>query len=197
MKWRPAGVGLVLDAAVFEARTVNEIGVQATEGGRSIFQNVGRTQRQGVEIDLRWRISPTLKTQLAATWLDATYTESRASSITVGNRIPGTVRESAFAELAWQPTARAEYAIEGSARSSVAVNDSNSVLAPGYGLLALRAQWRLNLGVGRLDILARIDNLADRRVVGSVIVNESTSRRFFEPAPGRTGLLSARWSAPF
>jgi iron complex outermembrane receptor protein len=196
MKWRPAGVGLALDAAVFEARTDNEIGVQATAGGRSTFQNVGRTQRQGVEIDLRWRISPTLKTQLAATWLDATYTESRASSITVGNRIPGTVRESAFAELAWQPTARTEYAIEGSARSSVAVNDSNSVLAPGYGLLALRAQWRLNLGVGRLDILARIDNLADRRVVGSVIVNESTGR-FFEPAPGRTGLLSARWSAPF
>ena len=62
--------------------------------------------------------------------------------------------------------------------------------------MALRAQWRLNLGAGRLDVLARVDNLADRRVAGSVIVNEG-SARFFEPAPGRSGLLSARWSALF
>ena len=44
---------------------------------------------------------------------------------------------------------------------------------------------------------ARIaENLADRRVVGSVIVNEGNSR-FFEPAPGRGWLLSVRYSAPF
>jgi iron complex outermembrane receptor protein len=63
-------------------------------------------------------------------------------------------------------------------------------------LLALRAQWRLNLGAGRLDLLARLDNLTDRRVAGSVIVNEGNAR-FFEPAPGRSSLVSARWSAPF
>jgi hypothetical protein len=33
-------------------------------------------------------------------------------------------------------------------------------------------------------------------VAGSVIVNEGNAR-FFEPTPGRSGLLSARWSAPF
>jgi hypothetical protein len=33
-------------------------------------------------------------------------------------------------------------------------------------------------------------------VAGSVIVNEGNAR-FFEPAPGRSGLISARWSAPF
>jgi iron complex outermembrane receptor protein len=32
---------------------------------------------------------------------------------------------------------------------------------------------------------ARIDNLANRSYVGSVIVNETNSR-FFEPEPGRT-----------
>jgi iron complex outermembrane receptor protein len=34
----------------------------------------------------------------------------------------------------------------------------------------------------------RVDNLADRNYVGSVIVNEG-NRRFFEPAPGRTWLV--------
>ncbi|MDO9460421.1 MAG: hypothetical protein Q7N95_09950, partial [Alphaproteobacteria bacterium] len=60
----------------------------------------------------------------------------------------------------------------------------------------LRARWQVAAGPGRLDLLARLDNLADRRVAGSVIVNEGNSR-FFEPAPGRSALLSARWSMPF
>jgi iron complex outermembrane receptor protein len=45
-----------------------------------------------------------------------------------------------------------------------------------------------------VELLLRVDNLADRRVAGSVIVNEANGR-FFEPSPGRSVLLSARWSA--
>jgi iron complex outermembrane recepter protein len=48
------------------------------------------------------------------------------------------------------------------------------------------------VGAGRLELLARIDNLADRRYVGSVIVGESNGR-FFEPALGRTWLVGATW----
>lgn len=35
--------------------------------------------------------------------------------------------------------------------------------------------------IDRLELGARVDNLADRHVVGSVIVNESNGR-YFEPA---------------
>lgn len=42
----------------------------------------------------------------------------------------------------------------------------------------------------------RVDNLFDKRYVGSVIVNEGNSR-FFEPAPGRTWLASLSLSASF
>jgi iron complex outermembrane receptor protein len=48
----------------------------------------------------------------------------------------------------------------------------------------------------RLELLARIDNLADRRHVGSVIVNDANGR-FYEPAPPRNALLSLRWSRPW
>ena len=77
-----------------------------------------------------------------------------------------------------------------------AVNDINSDFAAGYGLLGLRALWRLDLGPGQLELLGRVDNLADRRVAGSVIVNEA-NQRFFEPAAGRNFLVSARWSQRF
>jgi iron complex outermembrane recepter protein len=57
---------------------------------------------------------------------------------------------------------------------------------------ALRALHTVPLGAGRLELLARIDNLGDRRYAGSVIVGDANGR-FFEPAPGRTWLLGATW----
>ena len=76
------------------------------------------------------------------------------------------------------------------------MNDVNSDFASGFGLVALRARWSVSLPVGQLDWLARGENLADRKVAGSVIVNEGNGR-FFEPASRRGGLLSVRYSAPF
>ncbi|HBT2326698.1 TPA: hypothetical protein ACIHY8_004998, partial [Salmonella enterica subsp. enterica serovar Typhimurium] len=35
-----------------------------------------------------------------------------------------------------------------------------------------------------VDLYTRVDNLFDKRYVGSVIVNESNGR-YYEPAPGR------------
>lgn len=207
LKWRPVDTGLALDLAVFEARTEDEIGIATNRGGRSTFRNVGRTQRQGAEIDLRWRITPQWRAQMALTALEATYVDgffvcrslpclNPDLPVPAGNRIAGTLARSGFAEVAWQPRPAVEIGLELKGQGRLPVNDVNSDFASGFGLLALRAQWRLNLGAGRLDLLARIDNLADRRVAGSVIVNEGNSR-FFEPAPGRSGLVSARWSAAF
>jgi iron complex outermembrane receptor protein len=76
------------------------------------------------------------------------------------------------------------------------VNDVNSDFAPGFGLLSLRARTRVTFGSGWLELLARVENLANRSVAASVIVNEGNAR-FFEPAPGRSLLLSARWSQRF
>lgn len=207
VKWRPAGGAVALDAAVFEARTDDEIGIATNRGGRLTFRNVGRTQRQGGEVDVRWRIAPQWRAQVALTALEATYVDGffvcrrlpcRSPDLPVpaGNRIAGTLARSGFAEVGWQPSPAFEIGLELKGQGRLPVNDVNGDFAAGFGLLALRAQWRLNLGAGRLDLLARVDNLADRRVAGSVIVNEGNSR-FFEPAPGRSGLISARWSAPF
>jgi iron complex outermembrane receptor protein len=206
LKWRDAALGLALDAAIFQAETRDEIAVQTNAGGRSTFQNVGRTQRRGVELDLRWRITPGWRMQLAATVLDATYRDSflacagvpcAAPTVPVpaGKRIAGTLPHSAFAEVVWAP-APLELGIELRGQGRQPVNDSNSDFAAGHGLLALRALWRLEVGTGRLELLGRIDNAADRHVAGSVIVGES-NQRHFEPAAGRSGLLSVRWVRGF
>ena len=204
VKWRADGGRASVDAALFQATTQDEIGVQTNSGGRSTFANVGRTKRQGFEIDARWQPGTRWRAALALTWLDATYTDGFLSCagvpctaptvpVAAGNRIAGTVPKSAFAELAWRLAAATELGLEARAQGRIAVNDLNGDFAAGHGLLALRLQHRLPLGPGRLELLVRLDNLADRRVAGSVIVNEG-NQRFFEPAPGRTALLSARYA---
>ena len=206
-KWREPALGVSLDAAVFRANTQDEIVVQTNTSGRSTFQNVGRTQRQGVEIGGGWQISRTVRAQLALTWLHATFEDdflSCASTpctaptlrIPAGNRIPGTIAKSGFAELAWQPQAATTLALEVRGQGSMAVNDLNSDASGRVVLLGLRASQSVPLPVGRLELLARIDNLTDRRYAGTVIVNEGNGR-FFEPGAPRTALLSVRWRVGF
>jgi iron complex outermembrane receptor protein len=207
-KWR-LGQALSLDAAVFDARTDNEIGVQSNSGGRSTFRNVGRTQRRGAELAVQWQGQGALqawRSTVSATLLKATYVDGFVTcagvpcttptlAIPAGNRIAGTVPRSAFAELVWAPAA-VELGLEMRAQGRQPVNDANGDFAGGYALLSARALWRTPLLGGQLEALARLDNLADRRVAGSVIVNEG-NQRFFEPAAGRSALLSLRWRQRF
>jgi len=51
------------------------------------------------------------------------------------------------------------------------------------------------VGQGSLTAYARVDNLTDKRYVGSVIVNQAASR-FYEPAPGRNWTLGLRMVLP-
>jgi predicted secreted protein len=110
-KWRGAQAGL--DLTLFETRVTDEIGVATNAGGRSSFQNVGRTLRRGVELAARWQPSASWHAAVAATWLDATYRDdfktcgpppcsTPAVLVPAGNRVAGTQRASAFAELVWQ-----------------------------------------------------------------------------------------------
>ena len=59
---------------------------------------------------------------------------------------------------------------------------------PGYWVANLRAGFEQETKRWRFSEFARLDNLANRAYVGSVIVNETNSR-FFEPAPGRTAYV--------
>ena len=195
------------DAAIFDAQTSDEIGIASNRGGRSTFRNVGRTQRRGAELALSARLGTSLHALLSATVLNATYKDGYAVCaalpcitptlpVPAGNRIAGTLAKSGYAELAWLPFTAFELALEVRGQGRLPVNDVNSDFAAGFGLLALRARWTVALPVGQLEVLVRGENLADRKVAGSVIVNEGNGR-FFEPAPGRGGLISLRYSAPF
>jgi iron complex outermembrane recepter protein len=205
---------LNLDATLFQAKTKNEIGVLTNFGGRSSFQNVGRTQRKGLELGVGWQVFKSLRWQLALTALNATYSDNFLTcagtpcttptlAVPSGNRIAGTVAKSAFSELAWQPWAGqpTTFAVEVRGQGGTPVNDVNSDFAGGFIEANLRAShtWLLGENAGakrKLELLARVDNVSNKSHVGSVIVNDGNAR-FFEPAAPRNALLSLRYSAGF
>jgi iron complex outermembrane receptor protein len=85
-----------------------------------------------------------------------------------------------------------EFAVEWQAAGPTVVNDVNSDRAGGYGIVNLRWLHAEPLGEGlRLEVLARIDNLANRKYAGSVIVNDANGR-YFETGAPLTGLLGLR-----
>lgn len=207
-KWRSAGVAL--DFALFDIRTSDEIGIAFNQGGRASYQNVGHTKRYGAELAGSWRIGPSWRTLASVSVLQATYEDNfytcsgipcttPNTRVPAGNRIAGTQRTGGYAELAWTPfwSSGAETALEWRAQGSTAVNDSNSDFAAGWGIVNLRYRHRLALSAqDQLELLARIDNVADRRYVGSVIVGDANGR-FFEPAMGRNALVSLRYQRKF
>lgn len=194
------GEDWALNAAWFRARTADEIAVLSNAGGRSTFQNVGSTRREGIEAALSGRWQGGWSTYAAATWLDAVYRDgfltctaapctTPNTPIAAGNRIPGIPRASLYAELAW---AHRPWGLETAAEfrrvGKLYVDDRNTDAAPASNVFNLRVSLAQKTGRWSLREFLRVDNLGNRDYVGSVIVNEGNSR-FFEPAPGRTWLV--------
>src|SRR6478609_7885855 len=102
-----------VNAALFQARTSDEIVVLSNAGGRSTFQNAGDTERRGIEASLDGKLGKEWSLLAVGSVLDATYSSgfltcvaapctSPNTQVAAGSRIPGIPRSSAFVELAWK-----------------------------------------------------------------------------------------------
>ncbi|HRO37132.1 TonB-dependent receptor [Thauera sp.] len=178
-----------INAALFRIETDDEIVVSASEEGRTSYQNAGRTLRQGIELAAHAELTRTLTARASLTWMQAEYDEaftSRGTTVAAGNRIPGVPRIAAFAELAWQATPGVTFAGEVLHRGEVEVSDlNNDRAAPAYTLFNLRLSAEQRQGPWTFGQLLRLDNVLDRKYVGSVIVSDS-NKRYYEPGPERS-----------
>lgn len=182
--------GGLLTAAVFHTRTDDEIVSAGSSGGRTSYQNAGRTRRDGAELGWSGAFGRHWRTQFAYTWLNARYADDTPGGdtpggIRAGNKIPGIARQAAFASLAWAPPQGWQASVEGRYLSKIYVNDANDQDAPAYFVAAASVGYVKTLGAWELNAYARVDNLFDKRYAGSVIVNESNGR-YYEPAAGRS-----------
>jgi iron complex outermembrane receptor protein len=200
-KWQ-AHDDLRVELALFRADSRDELAVASNAGGRSTYRNVGRSRRQGAELSLDGELGDGWRLRLGMTWLQARFRSGFLACagtpclvpelpVPAGTRIPGvpdrygSLRLERGGALGW----RGGLEIDGV--GAVPVDDRNSAAAPGYLRTGVDLGYGLALGDARLHLVARVDNLFDRRIVGSVIVNEGNGR-YYEPAPGRSLGASVR-----
>jgi iron complex outermembrane recepter protein len=201
-KWQISQV-LEFDAAAFRSDTRNELAVETSESGRTTYQNVGNARRQGVEFSLAGQLGHDWQLSAAFTHLQARFRSAFFTCLTTpcpkptmpvaaGTRIPGvpdnygSLRLQHGADLGWRE------GVDLTGLGPVTVNDTGTQQAAGYGLIGVDTSYTFALTENaQLQLSARVDNLANRRYIGSVIVDDSNGR-YFEPGPDRTWMLGAR-----
>src|SRR6266478_6588802 len=196
--------------AAFYIKTVDELAVLQNSGGRTVSQNIGETNRRGMElaVDANW--TGGFSGQLAYTYLRAVVGQAYATciaapcnplahpggplpanykTVNAGSHLPAVPMNSLYAGLTWSYAPLGfSTTLETQGRARIYVDDRNSDAAAGFWVANLRAGFEQETRHWRFSEFARLDNLAGRAYVGSVIVNETNSR-FFEPAPGRTAYI--------
>ena len=206
LKWRPDPLTR-LDASVFHVETQNDIVPYYLSTSSSAWQNAN-TQRIGAELAGLTILEKQWAVRAALTLIDASYRETintvRATTtalvpVNAGNTMPGVPKTRAFLEAAWRSvgwTERpkgnfSEGGLEFTAVGDMQANSANTEKASSYELLSARLATHFTKDSQTLSLYARIDNLLDKRYVGSVVADQAFLR-FYEPGAPRQWLLGAK-----
>jgi iron complex outermembrane recepter protein len=199
-KWRQGA--LRAELAVFQSDSDDELAVATSVGGRTTYQNIGSSRRRGGELSVDWQFAEALGLAFAYSHVDARFTSgflgcsARCAApdtpVPAGTRIPGVPRDTAWLALQWQGADGWRAAADVAYSGEVTVNDFGTERAPSHALLGAELGRDWTLASGELRTFLRVDNLADRDHVGSVIVNDGNGR-FYEPGLGRSWVLGLQW----
>ena len=189
-----------VNAALYRANSRDEIAVAAAANGRTTYQNIGKSRREGAEASLSAHLRDDLDLDFAYTLVNATFRSpfqscgtSGCTTIPAGSRIPGVPKTDLYSSLRWRFAPDWSADINGNYVSSVPVDDGDTDSASPYFVLGIGADWTRDVAAGTWHCFARIDNALDRTYAGSVIVNDGNGR-YFEPAPDRTFMVGVQWT---
>jgi len=200
-----AGVKAFLDdntkvnATVFQVDTKNEIIVNSTVSGRTTYQNGKSTKRTGAELSIDALLPMNFTAYASYTLLEAKFNEDFSATVLKGNRIPGTYKNQAFAELAWSyPAWGFQTAINVVNSSAVEVDDANTAgtAAAGYTVFNLRSSLNQKSGPWNITEYVTLNNLTDVKYIGSIKVNDSNARSY-EPAAPFNWIVGAKAAYKF
>jgi len=190
---RGAWARISWSAAAFMGRVSDGI-VQFQEvGGRAFFRNAGRLHQDGAELGLSGVPVPRLRVTAAYTYARHRFARYEVSddpgaAPLDGNQVPGVPAHFLRLALLAEPWTGATLDMEHALASALYADDANAIRVSGWGsgVTGVRLTWSFAAGGALLVPQAGINNLFDRKYVGSVTANGAFGR-VFEPAPGRNG----------
>lgn len=178
--------------AAFTSR-VHDALIQAKEtDGRAFYQNAGKVRNRGIEAGLGVTPWPWLELRGAYSFAHYQFSEYRipngATTDTLdGKRLAGVPRHFLRSTLTLSRgpiTAEAEELLS----SKVFADDRNTQPVGAWAVSSVRLSARWQWAGLQLEPFGAINNLFDKRYVGSVNLN-GTFGRILEPAPGRNGYV--------
>jgi iron complex outermembrane receptor protein len=199
-KWM-ADDSTIINAALFRIDTDDEIVVDTSMGGRTVYTNAKESERKGLELSVDSQFANGFSAYVAYTYLDAEFTKdfrSGGNIVAAGTDIPGVYRHTMFGELAWkhEPSGFST-AIEGRAFSKSYVSfDSNDGNANGYAIASWRAGFNQHIGKWKFNEFLRVENLFDKEYIGSIRIGDSNGN-YYEAAPTRNWLIGLNASYQF
>ena len=166
-----------------------------TSPGRRFFRNAGSARYRGVELAAGTALLRGLDFRATWTYSDFRYrhyafTAGGTTRVLDGRRLPGIPQQTLRLALSARPRAlRGGWGeIETQYASRYAVDDTLSRQTSPWWVTNLRVGWE---GAGPSTHVApfvAVQNLFNRKYVGSVVVNAAAGR-YYEPAPGRNVYL--------
>ncbi len=159
--------------------------------GRRFFRNAGSTRHRGVELAAGAAVMRGLDFRVTWTYSDFRYrhyafTARDTTFVLDGRRLPGIPQQALRLALSARPRVlRGGWGeIETQYASRYAVDDTLSRQTSPWWVTNLRVGWE-GAGAGtHVAPFVAVQNLFNRKYVGSVVVNAAAGR-YYEPAPGR------------
>jgi iron complex outermembrane receptor protein len=180
--------GISYSVALFLGRVTDAI-VQGPEvGGRAFFRNAGKTHNDGAEVGLTATPTAGLTLRGAYTYARYRFAEYQLADGTSlnGNRLPGVPEH--FWRFGLRTSLPSDLYLDAdhTISSSLLADDANTIWVDAWsaGVTNLRFGWDGQAGSVQLAPFLGVNNLWDRRYVGSVTLN-GIGGRVFEPAPRR------------
>jgi iron complex outermembrane receptor protein len=179
---------MTYSVALFLGRVTDAIVQEEEVGGRAFFRNAQRTHNDGAEFGLSVAPLSGLTLNGAYTYARYRFVEEPEGSGLDGNRLPGVPEH--FWRFGFRGSLEnglyldADHTLSSSITSDDANTPEGVVDSWGAGVTNLRAGWQGEVGAMQLAPFIGVNNLWDRRYVGSVTLN-GLFGRVLEPAPRR------------
>lgn len=184
-----------LSANLFWIDTKDEIVVVGAFEGVDIFDNAGRTDREGFEFSLRQDLGSRLKWQMAYTYAGYRFDEFVVSGdVFNGNRLPGLPKHVVVSSLDFAISDRWSIWMDGSMVGGRFADNANEDYVAGHELVNIKLRYRqADPKSHGLEWVMGINNLFNQTHFSNIRIN-ANRKAYYEPGPARAWFVGLGWS---
>lgn len=175
------------ELAIFRIKSDNEILPFFDVASASVYyRNLGKTERNGLEVGLSARLAKDFYGYLSYTFSDFLFVNDTMefSSLPTGTHLPGLPRHNLYSELRYQPSLGFFGSVKTQFVGEQFADNQNVARVEPYWLANFRVGYAWEKDWFRSELFFGLNNVFDQFYFSNLRINDG-GMRYFEPAPGR------------